>query len=153
MSNQEDPIAPDYGARVAGCPWSGSPPRVIVVDDDPVVLKVAHDLLARFDADVTSLSDGRAACELARGSEFDVVVTDIFMPEYDGFELIRDLRRHKTGVGIVAMSAGNARCSEFDILMMATKLGADDWLAKPFGVADFVDVVRSVADKARARRD
>lgn len=126
-------------------------PCVLVVDDDPAVRKILHDILIRNRCHVMMADGGRSALELASLGTYDVIITDIFMPDYDGFELIRDLRRDKNPIGIVAISSGGTRYNLHDMLNVATALGADIAVSKPFGIADVLEAVRFASARARER--
>jgi len=62
--------------------------RLLLVDDDPAVVRAYQRILARHGVTVTTASDGREAAERVRGGEFDVIITDISMPEMTGIEFL-----------------------------------------------------------------
>jgi DNA-binding NtrC family response regulator len=73
----------------------------------------------------------------------DLVLTDIYMPDADGFELINSLRRHNVTVPVVAMSGGG-RVGSYDNLSIATHLGAAAVIDKPFSNASLIDTIERV---------
>lgn len=110
-------------------------PRVLVVDDDPLVGQTIEVLLQRQGFEV-SLADGGEAGLLALESQrFDVMLVDIFMPHMRGFESIRIFHERAPTVPLIAMSgyafASSASPSP-DFLRMALELGATRCLRKPF---------------------
>lgn len=113
--------------------------RVLVVDDDTRLREVVRYALARAGFEVMESSNGRDA--LARIGELrpDLVVLDVMMPEMDGLDLCRELRRGST-VPIVFLSS---RGEEVD-RVLGLELGGDDYLTKPFSPRELVSRVRAV---------
>ncbi len=107
--------------------------RILVVDDEAGIRKVVRDALERSGHDVETAIDGEEA--LARFSEgaFDLVVSDWKMPGIDGFELVRRLRK-SSSVPILMLTV---RSEERDKVRLLDA-GADDYVTKPFGVAELV---------------
>jgi DNA-binding NtrC family response regulator len=107
--------------------------RVLVVDDDAdmrLTLKLALEL-AGYTVDVAA--NGREALEAQRREPAQVLITDIFMPDSDGFEVIDAFRREFPGTKIVVVSGG-AQFSKRDYLPDAELMGVDATLQKPFDV-------------------
>jgi DNA-binding response OmpR family regulator len=89
---------------------------------------------------VTEAVDGKAALRCLEGSVFDLVITDVVMPEGDGMEVLNAIRRLRPSPPVVAMSGGGHIAPEH-YLHMATVLGAGATLAKPFPVSQLVATV------------
>jgi len=118
--------------------------RVLVVDDDAdfrSMLKSALEL-AGYRVDVAR--DGGAALAAQRASPADVLITDLFMPEKDGFEAIEAFREQFPATRIIAVSGG-ARLMKTDYLAAAGMVGADAALQKPFEMETLLELVRSLA--------
>ncbi len=106
--------------------------RILLIDDDPTVRTVLRLTLILSGHSVTEAPNGRdGLAALDRGDSHDLVITDIIMPDFDGLELLLELRRRASQVKIIAMSGGS-RASATDYLHMARLLGAQRVLAKPF---------------------
>jgi CheY-like chemotaxis protein len=105
--------------------------RLLVVDDNDDMLESTKILLERAGYEVEVASNGEQAVILQRERPADVLVTDIFMPDKDGVELINHFRREFPAVRIVAMSGGGMRTKR-DYLADASLLGVDATLRKPF---------------------
>ncbi|MBO6946658.1 MAG: response regulator [Rhodospirillales bacterium] len=105
-------------------------PNVLLIDDDALARSVVRTLLEDLACDVTEAEDGVVASSKMEGREFDLIVTDIFMPNQDGIETIRKIRRARNDVCIVAISANDA-INEVNYLKMAERIGADYSLCKP----------------------
>ena len=122
-------------------PESQTAGRVLVVDDDPILL----DLLTkafRADGFVTRFAhNGRQALALLQAEAFDLVVTDIIMPESEGIGTILQIKRKPRPPKVIAIS-GAARGGRGDYLTWARHLGADEVLAKPFRMAQLIDLAR-----------
>jgi CheY-like chemotaxis protein len=105
--------------------------RVLVVDDNEDMLESTKILLERAGYDVEVASNGERAMILQRERPADVLITDIFMPDKDGVELISHFRQEFPAVRIIAMSGGGVRTKR-DYLADASLLGVDATLRKPF---------------------
>jgi two-component system, OmpR family, KDP operon response regulator KdpE len=114
-------------------------PVVLVVEDDPIMARFVHDALKNRGHRVSIAGDGAAALEaLGRGPDPDLVILDLGLPEIDGFEVLRELRTRS----VVPVLVLSARGSERD-KVRALDLGADDYLAKPFGLPELLARVRA----------
>ena len=114
--------------------------RILVVDDDAdmrLTLKLALEL-AGYTVEVAA--NGREALEVQRRQPAEVLITDIFMPDTDGFEAIDAFRREFPQTRIVVVSGG-AQLSKRDYLPDAELLGADATLQKPFDVDALLDLL------------
>lgn len=105
--------------------------RILLVDDEPLLRDSLTIALQRAGHTVTVAQNGAAALKLLAGKTFDVIVTDILMPEMDGLEMIIRIRKDSGNVRIIAMSGGG-RTRNMNMLEFATSFGADAVLAKPF---------------------
>lgn len=108
---------------------------VVVIDDDEQVRRVVERLLVRQGHDVIAAKDGHDALRRASHCVPDLIITDIYMPECDGLEVISLLRKTRSTVPIIAMSAGQLQ--GLDVLGVATRLGAQVQLPKPFDEVQF----------------
>ena len=108
--------------------------RVLVADDEAALRKVVRDALERADLDVETVSDGEEALERFEASDFALVVTDLAMPRRDGIALVRELRRRGATVPILVLTVRGEEQEKVRLL----DAGADDYVTKPFGVAELV---------------
>jgi CheY-like chemotaxis protein len=114
--------------------------RVLVVDDDVHARMVTRAILEHAGIEVVEAADGAAGLRAYRDASPDLVVCDLFMPEVDGLELIRQLRRESPGVKVIAISAGGFD-GTVDLLAVARRLGATAVLPKPFSPQALVQAV------------
>ncbi len=104
--------------------------NILVIDDDDLVRRTIVMTLSKADYEVEEASDGAIGLQAVSETSFDLVITDILMPNKEGIETIRELRRGNSDLKIIAISGGDRRGGSF--LDMAEKLGADRTLRKPF---------------------
>jgi DNA-binding response OmpR family regulator len=116
-------------------------PTVLLVDDDPALLEMLGRTLERAGFTVITAVHGADALVQMRQLRADIVVTDIMMPELDGFELIRQLHAKWPDLPIVAMS-GIDDTPNFRNL--ALKFGAKAALSKPVNRAHLVEVIQEI---------
>lgn len=107
--------------------------KILVVDDDAHIRDVVRFALEKAGHDVLEASDGRSALESFASSPADLVVLDILMPEIDGLEVCRELRR-TSEVPILFLSS---RDEEID-RVLGLEMGADDYVTKPFSPRELV---------------
>ncbi len=119
------------------------PARILVVDDEPPIVDVLVYNLERANYEVLVARDGVEALAVARRERPDLIVLDLMLPELDGLEVCRALRR-ECDVPIIMLTA---RDTEVD-RVVGLELGADDYVAKPFSVRELVARVRSVLRRA-----
>ena len=112
---------------------------ILVIDDEPKIVKQARDYLERGGFRVASASDGKTALAMARHDRPDLVVLDLNLPVMDGLDVCRALRR-ESDVPIIMLTA---RVEETDRLI-GLELGADDYIPKPFSPRELVARVRAV---------
>lgn len=117
--------------------------RILLVDDEDAVLRLLEAVLAIDHHEVTTARDGNLAIAAVTNGTFDLVVTDLVMPDKEGLETIIEIRRLKPELKIIAMSGGG-RGSADDYLEMAAVLGASKTLAKPFSSHELLAAVTEV---------
>ena len=129
-------------------------PRILVVDDDPMVGATIEVLLQRQGFDVTMADGGETGLAALEAQTFDVMLVDIFMPHMRGFESIRIFHERAPTVPLVAMSGyafANLDAPAPDFLRMALELGAARCLRKPFTPGALLAVVNECLIEARSR--
>jgi len=116
---------------------------ILIIDDDAAVSRTLSLILTRAGYQVSCASTGRKGLALLAGGGFDLVLTDIIMPELDGIEAIRRIRTDHPSLRIIAMSGGG-QIDKADFLHMAEALGADRVLEKPVRSERLLELVGSV---------
>lgn len=114
--------------------------RILVVEDDDQVRRLIDQILQRAGHDVVSAPDGSDALRLFDREDFDLIITDLIMPEMEGMQTIRELRKKDKSIPLIAMSGGG-RMNADDYLDTARIIGADRTFRKPFSRADLLTAV------------
>ncbi len=117
--------------------------RVLVVDDDPQILRALRINLRARAYEVDVASDGASALRLAAANQPDLIVLDLGLPDLDGIEVLRGLRGWTT-VPVIVLS-GRAGSGD---KVAALDIGADDYVTKPFGVDELLARIRAVSRRA-----
>jgi len=115
-------------------------PRILLVDDDPLVRGSIRILLEEAGHAVTEAVNGNEGLSALGRAPFDLLVLDIIMPEKEGLETIMAVRKNGNAIKILAISGGG-RSQSLDFLPAAAKLGADATLKKPFTNAQLEQTV------------
>jgi DNA-binding response OmpR family regulator len=122
--------------------------NILVVEDEPSLQETLTYSLKKEGYTVEAVGDGRAALEAARRLKPDVIVLDIMLPEMDGFEVARILRKEMT-TSILMLTA---RDDEID-RVVGLEVGADDYLTKPFSMRELLARVKSQIRRTRLLRE
>ncbi|MBI3048641.1 MAG: response regulator transcription factor [Acidobacteria bacterium] len=122
--------------------------RILVVEDDPTILRGLADNLACESHEVVTASDGETACSLIRDKKPDLIILDLMLPRLSGYEVCRQIRRDGITTPIVMLTA---RGEEAD-RVLGLDLGADDYVTKPFSVRELMARVRALLRRAQPAR-
>jgi len=114
--------------------------RILLVEDEPGLVLTISDLLSAEGYEVRAASDGEAALAKAAGREFDLVILDIMLPKKTGLDVCRELRQRGVDSAILMLTAKNQIVDR----VVGLKLGADDYLAKPFDPAELLARVEAL---------
>ena len=119
--------------------------RILVIDDEPAIRRSVRKILELAGHEVHEAADGFAG--LAHATRpYDVIITDLRMPEFDGIEVITSLRRVDAEVKILLISGGDHRVTG----TKAAELGAVWLLAKPFTVPQLQNMIHSIVGKPKS---
>ena len=124
------------------------PPRVLVVDDEPPIRAVVRGFLEREGLEVSEAGDGPSAVEAARSVGPDVIVLDVMMPGFDGLEVLRQVRAFSDPMVVLL----TARAEELDRIV-GLRIGADDYVTKPFSAAELAARVAALLRRRRTVTD
>jgi CheY-like chemotaxis protein len=132
----------------------GAMPRILVVDDDPMVCTALELCLARHNFLVTTADGRESGLHTLESASFDLMIVDIFMPHMRGFESIRVFHERAPSVPLIAMSGyafANADAPAPDFLRMALEFGATRCLRKPFTSIALMAVINECLTESRSR--
>ena len=122
------------------------PMRVLVCDDEELMGDLVRQALTEEGHDVTLVTSGERAIDATRRDVFDLVVLDINLPGLDGFQTCRRLRAHGIGTPVLMLTARG----DVDDRVTGLDAGADDYLAKPFSLAELLARVRALLRRGPA---
>lgn len=120
------------------------PSLILVVDDEPKVARLARDYLEKNGFRVIVCGDGQSALTMARREKPDLVILDLMLPNIDGREVCRILRR-ESDVPIIMLTALSEEIDQ----VTGLEIGADDYISKPFSVRALVARVRALLRRTR----
>jgi DNA-binding response OmpR family regulator len=118
-------------------------PRILVIDDEQLLRSTVVMILTRAGFTVEEASDGQAGLAMFRKNPPDIVLTDIFMPNRDGIELIKELKHSSPLTRIIAMTGGG-HLRLMKMALAANLLGADHVLDKPFDRETLLAAINAV---------
>jgi len=124
------------------------PQKVLVVDDEPQITRTLRHSLGAHRYDVRTAADGISALDTFRDWRPDLIITDLQMPEMDGIELCREIRKLSQLPIIVLSVRGEERTK-----VKALDAGADDYVTKPFGIDELLARVRAALRRSPASED
>ncbi|NLF51167.1 MAG: response regulator transcription factor [Leptolinea sp.] len=113
---------------------------ILLVDDEPNIIQLARMYLEREGYRFISAADGKEAMEMIRTKKPDLVVLDVMLPELDGLEVCKRLRREKNNVPVIMLTA---RDDDIDKIL-GLELGADDYMTKPFNPRELTARVKVI---------
>jgi len=154
MSYQGSSVSPSSDTlrdAVSPPPGTAAKRRVLIVEDEASIRELVRLHLALDGFDVTEVGDGGRALELARGTRFDLIVLDVMLPGIDGISLCRALRTDgaNTNASILMLTARDTESDK----VLGLESGADDYLAKPFGMRELLARVGAVLRRASRAAD
>lgn len=123
-------------------------PRILLVEDEPVLVMTLSDLLSAEGYTIESASDGATGLARALNEPFDMVVLDVMLPGKNGFEVCRELRQHGKDVAILMLTAK----SQLTDRVVGLKLGADDYLVKPFEPPELLARIEALLRRVRKEK-
>lgn len=120
-------------------------PRLLIVEDEPAIRGGLIDVFVYHGYEVEAVADGREGLQRGLRGSFDLILLDVMLPQLNGFDVLAGLREHDREQPIILLTA---RSSDEDVIN-GLSLGADDYVAKPFSVAQLVLRVQAVLRRAR----
>jgi DNA-binding response OmpR family regulator len=122
-------------------------PHILVIEDDEAIRQGVVDALRVAHYETAEAASGRRGLELALTSEWDLLLLDLILPELDGFEILKEVRAARPTAPVVILTARG----EEDDRVRGLRLGADDYVVKPFGVRELLARVEAVLRRSPER--
>ena len=116
---------------------------VLIIEDDEFVKNMLRQTFNQAGYEVATASNGRIGIQLFQSEPFDIVITDLIMPDMEGIETITHLRKCNPGVKVIAISGGGRNRPD-DYLHLASKLGAVKTFTKPVDRNELLEAVRQL---------
>ena len=126
-------------------------PKILVVDDEPEAVELVEFNLKQAGFDVATAADGAEALKKARAISPALILLDLMLPEIDGLEVCKLLRRDPVTAGIPIIML-TAKAAEID-RVLGLELGADDYVTKPFSPRELVLRIRKILDRRKPATD
>lgn len=120
--------------------------RILLVEDEPGLVRTLCDRLHSQGYAVETAGDGEAALELATLTRFDLIILDLMLPGKNGLEVCRELRRRALTAPILMLTARG----QVEDKVLGLKIGADDYLTKPFDIAELLARMEALLRRAQA---
>jgi DNA-binding response OmpR family regulator len=120
--------------------------RVLVVEDDPAILRGLAETLRRETYDVLTAADGETGYQLVREKSPDLLILDLMLPKLSGYEICRKMRSEGLSIPILILTA---RGDEGD-RVLGLDLGADDYVSKPFSLRELLARMRALLRRGQA---
>ncbi|HMU40354.1 MAG TPA: response regulator transcription factor [Pseudomonadota bacterium] len=121
---------------------------ILLVEDDVSIRKALQLNLQLEGYELLTAEDGETGRKLTQTEQLDLIVVDLMLPRLSGLDLIRDLRQRRADLPILVLSAKDQEADK----VMALSLGADDYMTKPFGLAELLARVRALLRRGRLNR-
>ena len=123
--------------------------KILVVDDEPDLLEQLRETLTSQKYDVDTADDGESALDKLFDNLYDLIILDIMLPFVDGLSVLREIRKAKVKTPVLMLTAKGS----VEDKIKGLDYGADDYLAKPFAMAELMARIRSLLRRASDHRD
>lgn len=123
--------------------------KVLLVEDEPTLAMIIKDTLDGDEFDIVLAANGEEGLALYREIQLDIIVTDIMMPKIDGFTLVRHIRKTDSRIPVLFLSARSAAKD----VVEGFELGGNDYLKKPFGMAELIVRIKALLNKITVRKE
>ena len=123
--------------------------KILAVDDEPDLLEQLQETLIRQKYDVDTADDGESALDKLFDKEYDLVILDIMLPKANGLEILREIRKAKIDTPVIMLTAKGT----VEDKIKGLDYGADDYLQKPFAIAELMARIRSLLRRTSDNRD
>ncbi|MBM3324705.1 MAG: response regulator, partial [Calditrichaeota bacterium] len=125
-----------------------NPARLLIIEDEASLRQVVHDYFCTAGYEVTTAADGREGlAKFSAASDIDLVLSDIRLPVMDGLEVLERIKKKDPSIQVILMTG----YSEKDLAIQALRLGADDYVEKPFQLDDLEHIVQRALGRRRVQ--
>ncbi len=114
--------------------------KILIIDDEIEIVNLVKDILYSFGYEIDYSPTGKEGLEKIKKSEFSIVLLDLFLSDIDGFEVLKKIKEVKENLPVIIFTGFGTT----ENIVKAIKLGADDFIEKPFNIERFVDIIQKV---------
>lgn len=114
--------------------------RILIIDDEPDILAKLRQILEREQYTIDTAADGEEALDRIWGDPYDLILLDVMLPQIDGFKVLSEIRNARITTPVLMLTAKN----DIDDKVNGLNLGADDYLTKPFSIAELLARIRAL---------
>ena len=123
--------------------------KVLLVEDEPTLAMIIKDTLDGEEFEIILAADGDEGLSRYKETRPDIIVSDIMMPKVDGFTMVRHIRKTDTQIPVLFLSARSAA----NDVVEGFELGGNDYLKKPFGMAELIIRIKALLNKVTVRKE
>ncbi len=120
--------------------WRFKLKKILIIEDDPAILKGLTTNLEEEGYKVSSSMDGDAGFNLAKSQNIDLIILDLMLPNKDGFEICRDLRKEGINTPILMLTSKKEEIDK----VLGLEIGADDYVTKPFSLRELLARIKAI---------
>lgn len=124
--------------------------KILVLDDSPFILKVISDMLTGLNYEVTTFDNGNLACQAVESNRYDMIITDMNMPDMDGIKFTQQVKKHPNCKFVPVLMLSSVE--DKDKIAEARKVGISTFLSKPLNEKQFKAILQVTLNKRRAPR-
>ncbi|MGG5460760.1 response regulator transcription factor [Clostridium sp. B9] len=125
--------------------------KVLIVDDEEHIRELIKFNLKKEGYETEVAVNGREALEKIKGNKFDLILLDLMLPEIDGLEVCKEIRRSEETADIPVMMI-TAKGEEFD-KVLGLELGADDYITKPFSIRELMARIKALLRRSNVKKE
>ena len=115
--------------------------KILVIDDDPEQVEILKTILTSEGRKITTCTKSRDALEMIQSEKFDLVLTDVSMPEVDGVQILKFTKQHSPETEVVPITA----FGDWGVYAEALRLGAKDFINKPYSIPEIQGLVARIS--------
>ena len=115
--------------------------KILIIEDDPATLMGLEDTLKEENFNVSTVMSGKMGYEKALTGEYDLIILDLMLPEKNGIDVCKDLRRNEVNTPILMLTGKKEEIDK----VLGLEIGADDYVTKPFSIRELVARVKAIS--------
>lgn len=118
--------------------------KIVVIDDDKTITDIIENFLIKTEHEVITFNSSIKGLKYLKTESADILFTDVFMPEKDGYEVVEEIKNMNKNIKIISSSAGMGPMNKEHTLNISSVLGSDIVLEKPFEINDLLEAINKL---------